>query len=62
MTPSQYATLLHAVRDVGTRLEQLEERVAFLWPCEDEIPEQIERELASILAGTHGTGVQVFDE
>ena len=58
MTNQQYSTLLRAVRDVGTRVERVEERLAFEFPTDQDAREQIQAELDAILAP--GGGVRVF--
>jgi hypothetical protein len=57
MTTSQYTNLMSAFRRVESKVDQLEERMAFEFPTEHEAREQIEAELADILATG---GVRVF--
>lgn len=58
MTTQQYAHLVSAFRRVEGKLDRIEERLQFEFPTVCEAREQLDREVASILAP--GSGVQVF--
>lgn len=58
MTQQQYANLVSAFRRVEGKIDQIEERLQFAHPTVREAREQLDREVASILAP--GGGIQVF--
>jgi hypothetical protein len=58
VTPTQMQTLNATLRRVETKLDAIEERLAYVYPTEREMRSQIDAEIDSIL----GVGVRVFDE
>jgi hypothetical protein len=58
MTPTQYTALVTTMRRVESKVDAIEERLAFVYPTEGEACAQVEAELAAILST--GGGVRVF--
>lgn len=56
MTPTQFSTLLAAVRQVDERIQAVEDRLAWVYPTDDEMRRSIDSDIERIL----GCGVTPF--